>query len=106
MFIVAGIPLDLTGAVTNYLFCLSGGFLVELSSVSCTLYCTKLYLACQVDSWWNCHESECRLKSSFEDEIPLEAKEKSWTHKFVVVRDYLKHQCQGEESGGYRLVGW
>jgi len=63
-------------------------------------YCS---LQCQVDSWSNGHESVCRLKSSFEDEIPLEAKDQSWTHQFLVVRDYLRDRC-GVDSKSLKLL--
>jgi len=54
-------------------------------------YCS---LSCQRESWLAGHRSLCRTKTSVEDGIPLEVRDKPWTHEYLLVRDYLRDKCR------------
>jgi len=54
-------------------------------------YCS---LSCQHESWLEGHHSLCRAKTSVEDGIPLEVRDKPWTNEYLLVRNYLRDKCR------------
>lgn len=54
-------------------------------------YCS---LSCQRESWLADHRSLCRARTSVEDGIPLEVRDKPWTHEYLLVRNYLRDNCR------------
>jgi len=65
------------------------------------VYCS---LKCQVESWNENHGSVCRLKPNLEDEIPLEARDKPWTHKLLCVRNFLRDKCRVDSKHWKQLA--
>ena len=57
------------------------------------LYCSK---NCQDKAWKEGHKMKCRPKFSASDDVPVEVRDKSWLHKYLLVKKFILDNAGGK----------